>query len=204
MSVSPAHFRIACFRHSHHASYFDSREIGSVQKELTRPYTVKTNLSLKSRLSHVYTITLPLFRLRATFTYQHNYPPALAYLCAHCVPRPGPLSPTFCVLGSWDSRDISFITPPFLCFHPYLCALPFWVHCPLIFFLLCLFSDSFGGLATYLLRHRPPIIFPRSWMFLSRALFFLSAFFPFHVCINIDSAHVAWTIASHHTHHFCA
>ncbi|KAF8549598.1 hypothetical protein OG21DRAFT_568013 [Imleria badia] len=66
------------FATSHHASYFGSREIGSVQKESTRPHTLKTNHPLKPRLSHVYTMTLPSFRLRAT-----NLLPAQlsAFLC---------------------------------------------------------------------------------------------------------------------------
>ena len=110
VSVSPAHFRIACFRISHHPSYFGPRDIGSVQKELTRQHTSKTNHPLKPQLSHVYTMTLPSFRLRATFTYEHNYPPASAYLCV-ALRHTCRAFISFCVLGSWDSRrDISFIT----------------------------------------------------------------------------------------------
>lgn len=100
------------FATSHHASYFGSREIGSVQKESTGPYTFKTNHPPKSRLSHVYTMTLPFFRLRATIHLPAQLSACPAYLCALCVRCAGLQSSTFCVLGSWDFRDISSITPP--------------------------------------------------------------------------------------------
>lgn len=115
------------------------------------------------------------------FFYQHNYPPPSAYLCAALRNAcRAPISPPFCVLGSWDARDI-FPLSLFPMLPPLHTCLVFWVHGPPNFFLphVFLVIHWWLGLFISFVAHHP--------------LFFLAFFFfsfsPFPPCINIDLAH---------------
>lgn len=92
-----------------------------------------------------------------------------------------------------------------LCFHPLLICLVFLGSRSLIPFAHCLFSDSIGGLAIYLLRRQPRILFHCSRMLCPELfLFFSCSFFPCPGVYQYRLGPLARTIASHHTHHFCA
>ena len=123
-------------------------------------------------------------------TYKLNYPPAPAYLCAALRNTfRAFISPPFCVLGSWDSRDISFITPSSFMLQSVPICLAFlgsrFPNFSLPYVLLVV--HSVVGLFISFLADLPSFFI---------AFHFL--LFPVYACINIDSAYSSdYRIASY-------
>ena len=130
VSVSPAHFRIACFLHNAPRFLFWSPRDRVCIKGVNEA-TLKTNHPLKPRLSHVYTVTLPSFRLRATI---HLQAQLSACPCLFMRGSAQHVQGHLFVFLDLGTLVIFPLSPPLLlCFSPYLYVSPFWVHGSLIF-----------------------------------------------------------------------
>jgi hypothetical protein len=178
VSVSPAHFRIACFRHIAPRFLFWLPKDRVCIKGVDEASYIKNKSSTQASAQPcVYDDLTRHSGCAPQSTYQYDYPPSPAYLCAALrhtckasIFRP------FCVLGSWDCRDISFITPSHM-----LRRLPICLS------FLGSRSPNFLSPCVFLVIH---VVVGLFIPFVADLPSFFSLYlFHFSACINIDSAH---------------